>query len=241
VKYIQVGKEVLKCMLLLAIIGLLLEGRLGAPRAVRFLDSRLQRVQTAALFEVDIQANRMRERMDAQLTALQTRLFSEVGQTREMLDRRTGDALARVDRAIGTVEALRADLQPTLSNVRDISAHANEASAVLLRRDALPAQLLGLTAATKVTLGQTATTMRIIQQATPELVATAQEIGDNVKETTAASTEASRRTAEVMTNFARATKPLPTWARIGLTVVPPIAQVGASIATTLAVTGKIGK
>ena len=62
-----------------------------------------------------------------------------------------------------------------------------------------------------------------------------------MKATTEASTEASRSTAQMMKNFATATKPLPTWARIGLAVAPPLAQVGVSVATTLAVTGKVGK
>jgi hypothetical protein len=38
-----------------------------------------------------------------------------------------------------------------------------DASAIILRLDALPAQLLGLTDAAKVTLGQTAETMRDTQ------------------------------------------------------------------------------
>lgn len=160
---------------------------------------------------------------------------------RTVADRRLGDTLARVDTALDTIEALRQDLQPTLANAQAITDHANEASAVLFRRDALPAQLLGLTAAAKVTLGQTATAMRDIQRATPQMLTTWNEIGANVKATTLASTEASQNTARVMANFARATKPLPTWARIGLAVAPPLAQVGASVATTLAVTGQVGK
>jgi hypothetical protein len=164
-----------------------------------------------------------------------------VAEIRKAADRRLGDTLGRVDTALGTVNALHDDLKPTLENAAAITAHAKDASAILLRRDALPAQLLGLTGAAKVTLGQTAETMRDIQRATPQMLSTWNEIGTNVKATTEASTEASRNTAQVMANFARATKPLPTWARIGLAVAPPIAQIGVSVATTLAVTGKVGK
>ena len=95
-----------------------------------------------------------------------------------------------------------------------------------------------MTAAAKVTLGQTAETMRDVQRATPRMLSTWDEIGANVQATTQAGTEASRNTAQVMANFARATKPLPTWVRIGLAVAPPVAQVGASVATALALTGK---
>jgi len=85
--------------------------------------------------------------------------MAEAAQIRITADRRVGDTLGRVDVTLAQVDALRADLKPTLENAASITAHANEASAILFRRDALPAQLLGLTGAAKVTLGQTAETM----------------------------------------------------------------------------------
>jgi hypothetical protein len=54
-------------------------------------------------------------------------------------------------------------LKPTFDNAAAITAQVRDASAILLRHDALPAQLLGLTDAAKVTLGQTAETMRDTQ------------------------------------------------------------------------------
>jgi ABC-type transporter Mla subunit MlaD len=157
--------------------------------------------------------------------------MGEVAEIRVATDRRVGDTLGRVDAALATASALHDDLKPTLENAAAITAQAKDASSILFRRDALPAQLLGLTAAAKVTLGQTAETMRDIQRATPEIVA-------NIKATTEASTEASRNTAQVMANFAKATKPLPAWARVVLAVAPPVVQTGATIMTTLALTGK---
>jgi hypothetical protein len=53
------------------------------------------------------------------------------------------------------------------------------------------------------------------------------EIRANLKATTQDGTEASRNTAPVTANFARATKPLPAWVRIGLAVAPPVAQDGS--------------
>lgn len=74
------------------------------------------------------------------------------------------------------------------------------------------------------------------------MLTTWDEMGPKVKATTEASTEASPNTAQGMANFARGTKPLPTWAGIGwLAVAPPLAQLGTSVATTLAATGKVGK
>jgi ABC-type transporter Mla subunit MlaD len=170
-------------------------------------------------------------RAERQVAALRGDVMGAVAEIREAADRRVGDTLGRVDTALGTVNVLRDDVKPTLDNVATITSQAKDASAILFRRDALPAQLLGLTAAAKVTLGQTAETMRDIQRATPEIVA-------NIKATTEASTEASKNTAQVMANFAKATKPLPAWARVVLAVAPPAVQTGATIMTTLALTGK---
>jgi ABC-type transporter Mla subunit MlaD len=190
---------------------------------------------TGARADVTGQVEAAREdllsRTDRQVSALRGDVMGEIAEIRDAADRRVGDTLARVDTALGTVNALHDDLKPTLDNASAITAQARDASAILLRRDALPAQLLGVTAAAKVTLGQTAETMRDIQRATPEIV-------DNIKATTQASTEASKNTALVMHNFAEATKPLPKWARVALAVAPPVVQVGATIATTVALTGK---
>jgi hypothetical protein len=231
-------KLALSCALLAAFAGLVVQAILllhAATVAARALpgaiSGELAATRTALLTEIDA----ARADVSGQIAATRKDVLAEAdGQlsaVRDVADQRLGDALARVDRALGTVDALRQDLQPTLANVKALTDHANEASAILLRRDALPAQLLGVTAAAKVTLGQTAETMRDIQRATPEIVT-------NIKATTQASTEASRNTALVMHNFAEATKPLPRWARVALAVAPPLVQVGATVATTVALTGK---
>jgi len=203
--------------------------QIQATRAA--LVAEIQATRSDLTSQVESTRKDMLGRTERQVAALRGDVMGEVAEIRKVADRRLGDTLGRVDAALVQVDALRADLKPTLENAASITAHANEASAILFRRDALPAQLLGLTAAAKVTLGQTAETMRDIQRATPEIV-------NNIKATTEASTEASKNTALVMHNFAEATKPLPKWARIALTVAPPVVQVGATIATTVALTGK---
>jgi HEAT repeat protein len=241
-------KTALLCAFLAALTGVAVQAMLllhAATVAARALPGAVSAELAAVRMDFTGQVAAARQdlltRTERQVAALRTDLMSEVSQIRSTADQRVGDTLGRVDAALATVNALHDDLKPTLDNAAAITGQAKDAAAILLRRDALPAQLLGVTAAAKVTLGQTAETMRDIQRATPQMLTTWNEIGANVKATTQASTEASRNTAQVMANFARATKPLPTWARIGLAVAPPLAQVGASVATTLAVTGSLGK
>jgi hypothetical protein len=140
-------------------------------------------------------------------------------------------ATAPLNKAAGTVEQLRADLKPSIDHAASITAHADEATAILFRRDALPAQILGVLGGAKVALGETATTMRDVQRATPGFIATWQEIGTHVNLMTDAGAKASQATQHTMENFAAASKPLPTWARIALGVGPPVAQAGAAAAS----------
>lgn len=115
-------------------------------------------------------------RVDQSLSIADGRL----GDSLALVDRRTGDGLTRVDRALGQLDHFRAALQPTLENAASITGHADEAAAILFRRDALPAQLLGLTAAGKVTLGETAQTMKTVRDAAPKFVAQGQAVVGNV-------------------------------------------------------------
>ena len=248
-QFLHYFKLVLVCTLLLALAAvavqavLLLHAATVAARALPgAVSGELQATRMALVGEItdtradltgQVEAARqdLLSRTDHQVSALRGDVMGEVAEIRKTADRRIGDTLGRVDTALATMNALHDDLKPTLDNAAAITAQAKDASAILLRRDALPAQLLGVTAAAKVTLGQTAETMRDIQRATPEIV-------NNIRATTQASTEASKNTALVMHNFAEATKPLPRWARVALAVAPPVVQVGATVATTVAITGK---
>jgi hypothetical protein len=164
-------------------------------------------------------AGDLRKDAGAQLTAIQGNALTAIA-----------TAAGPLNTAAGTVEQLRKDLQPSIDHAASITAHADEATAILFRRDALPAQLLGVLGGAKVTLGQTAETMRDIQRATPGFIATWQQIGNHVSLTTDAAAKASLATQHTMENFAAASKPLPTWARIALGVGPPVAQMGAATA-----------
>ena len=242
---VQTLKTVLMCLLLavLSAIGVsafllvrattavvaAVPGEIQATRAA--LVSEIQATRNDLTGQVRSAREDLLGRTERQVAGLRGDVMGEVAEIRVAADRRVGDTLGRVDTALEAVNALHDELKPTLDNAAAITAQTKDASAILFRRDALPAQLLGLTAAAKVTLGQTAETMRDIQRATPEIVA-------NIRATTEASTEASKNTAQVMANFAKATKPLPAWARVVLAVAPPAVQTGATIVTTLALTGK---
>src|SRR5581483_6200241 len=164
-------KLALSCALLAALAGVAVQAALllhAATVAARSLPAavcaEIQATRGALVAEIDAtradlisQVGAARKdvlaKADGQLTALQSQSFQQIADFRDVADRRLGDTLARVDTALGTIDALRADLQPTIANAASITSHVNEASAILFRRDALPAQLLGVTAAAKVTLG----------------------------------------------------------------------------------------
>jgi hypothetical protein len=74
-------------------------------------------------------------RTERQTAALRTDVMAEVAGFRETADRRLGDTLARADRALGTVEALRLDLKPTLEHSADIMAQVGGALPLFLDCD----------------------------------------------------------------------------------------------------------
>jgi hypothetical protein len=77
-------------------------------------------------------------RTERQATALRTDVMAQAAGFRETADRRLGDTLARADRALGTVDALRQDLKPTLEHSAAISAQVNDAMPLFLNCDHNP-------------------------------------------------------------------------------------------------------
>jgi hypothetical protein len=141
----------------------------------------VQATRRGLLAEVDGQASGIRRDAVGQIVALRTDTLARVDTLTAVLDRRTGEALgiadSRLSGAVGALDGVRGDLHPILTNVASVTAHADEAAAVLLRRDALPAQTLGLIAAAKVTAGETAQTMRTVRDAAPKLAESAVGVG----------------------------------------------------------------
>jgi hypothetical protein len=77
-------------------------------------------------------------RTERQAAALRVDVMAQVAGFRETADRRLGDTLARADRALGTVDALRQDLKPTLEQTAAITAQVSDAMPLFLDCDHNP-------------------------------------------------------------------------------------------------------
>lgn len=77
-------------------------------------------------------------RTERQATALRMDVMAQTAGFRETADRRLGDTLARADRALGTVDALRQDLKPTLEHSAAITAQVSDAMPLFLDCDHNP-------------------------------------------------------------------------------------------------------
>ena len=77
-------------------------------------------------------------RTERQAAALRMDVMAEAAGFRETADRRLGDTLARADRALGTVDALRQDLKPTLEQTAAITAQVSDAMPLFLDCDHNP-------------------------------------------------------------------------------------------------------
>ena len=152
-------------------------------------------------------------------------------QIRTTADRRLGDTLARVDVALGEVHEIRGDFQPILAHVNNITEHADEGTKILFARNALPAQLLGLTAATKVTMGEWAQLSRDAQRALPGFLDQGKSIAGNVD-------LATLRFSNVADNVDRLTKPKWYDRVLGYTLNGAILYRNLNPATNLTVKGR---
>jgi hypothetical protein len=151
---------------------------------------------TRAALVDEVRAARMDvlSRSERQASALRQEVMAEAGEIRQTADRRVGDTLARADAVLDTAEGLRRDLQPVLAAAQGTLHEADRTVA-----DLHP-QLLGLVAASKVTAGETAQTMRDFRGAVPSFIAQGQRISANVD-------TATLEFSGVATNLNRLTKP----------------------------------
>jgi hypothetical protein len=92
----------------------------------------------AARRDVNAQLGSLSARSERQVAALRIETLAEVDRIRQTADRRIGDTLARADQALGTVEAARRDLKPTLENSAAITTQVNEALPLFLDCDHNP-------------------------------------------------------------------------------------------------------
>jgi hypothetical protein len=190
-------RQILVCALLAALTGLVVCGALlvrAATATVAALPGEVDATRAALVGEVGAARKELLTRSERQVAALRKDVMAEVGEIRRDADQRVGDTLARADSALGTAEGLRRDVQPLLATAERTIDDADRTVT-----DLHP-QLLGLVAASKVTAGETAQTMRDFRNAVPSFIRQGQAITTNVN---TATTEFSG----VAANLNRLTKP----------------------------------
>jgi len=133
------------------------------------LTAQMNALRRDGLAEIEVQGKAFRRTGVNQLAVIRKDALAEIDATRSGLLQRADHVTDRVDDQLST---LNDRVAPVLANAASIEAHADEGVAILARRDALPAQVLGLIAASKVTAGETAQTMKALRDAAPQFIAT---------------------------------------------------------------------
>jgi hypothetical protein len=134
-------QQILVCALLAALTTLVVSAVLlvrTATAAVAALPAEVRFTRAALLAEVAAARLDALTRSERQIAALRKDVLAEAAQIRQTADRRVGDTLARADTALQTVEALRADLKPSLDHSAAITARINDALPLFLDCDHNP-------------------------------------------------------------------------------------------------------
>jgi hypothetical protein len=193
----RIIRQIFVCALLAALTGLVVCAMAlvrAATATVSALPGEISATRAALVSQVQAARTDALARSERQVAALRRDVLAEVGEIRSAADRRVGDTLARADAALDTAEGMRQDVKPVLDAARDTLHHADRTVA-----DLHP-QLLGLVAASKVTAGETAQTMRSFRDAVPSFITQGQAITANVN-------TATLEFSGVATNLNRLTKP----------------------------------
>jgi hypothetical protein len=189
--------QICVCALLAALTALVaytIELVRATTATVSALPGEVDATRVALLAEARASRQDILARSERQIAALRKDVMAQADEFRKTADQRVGDTLARADAALGTAEALRRDVQPVLDAAR-ITLHEADRTVTDLHP-----QLLGLVAASKVTAGETALTMRDIRGAVPTFIGQWQKIGANADTATS-------EFSGVATNLNRLTKP----------------------------------
>ena len=190
-------RQVFVCALLAALTGLAvcaIQLVRAATATVAALPGEVQATRKALVEQVQAARKDVLVRSERQMAALRQDLMAEAGAIRQAADRRVGDTLARADATLATAEALRGDLKPVIEATEDTLRDTDRTVT-----DLHP-QLLGLVAASKVTAGETAQTMRDFRNAVPGFLSQGQAIASNAS-------AATERFSGVADNLNRITKP----------------------------------
>ena len=259
---IQRIRNIFACAFLAVLIAAGVYGILfirAATAVVAAVPGQISETRSALTAEVaatrqDLMGQVAAARKDAtgQLTALQANVFSQVTDTRAMLDRRVGDSLARVDTALGTVDQMRADLQPVLTNTAALTGHVNSISAHV--DDALPQftdcavldaggtpiggnpdclfnRFQGMSKAFEKASVDVSGMTHDFRGALPSMLLTSQKVGDNSDRATAKTVEAAEQSRRLLFNLAENTTPLPKWVRYPAQVIGLIGSAAVPVVT----------
>ena len=189
--------QICVCALLAASTGLALcaiELVRAATAAVSVLPGEVAATRAALLDEVRKARQDVMARSERQVAALRQDVMAQADSVRAAADRRVGDSLSRVDAALDIADSLRREMEPVLAAAQ-ATLHDTDRTVADLHP-----QLLGLVAASKVTAGETAQTMRDFRGAVPDFIAQGQRITANVDTATS-------EFSGVATNLNRLTKP----------------------------------
>lgn len=189
--------QICVCALLAALTGLVastIQLVRATTATVSALPGEVSATRVALVDEVRAARKDVLARSERQVAGLRKDVMAEAGEIRETADRRVGDTLARADAVLETAEGLRRDLKPVIDAAQGTLHDADRTVA-----DLHP-QLLGLVAASKVTAGETAQTMRDFRSAVPSFIAQGNTIAANVNVATG-------EFSGVATNLNRLTKP----------------------------------
>ena len=179
----------LSCALLAALTGvavqaiLLLHAATGAARALPVAVSvAIQATRSVVLAEIDatradlinqveVARKDLLGKADAQFSTIQSESFRQITEFRSTADRRLGDALARVDTALHTVEALRNDVKPAVDGAVALESDAKDSW------DDMYWDVKALVGSATVAARGVAETSEAVGQAAPKLAESALGIG----------------------------------------------------------------
>jgi hypothetical protein len=161
---------------------------------VSALPGEVDATRAALLDEVRVARKDVVTRTDRQMTELRKGMMTEADEIRASADARLGETLVQTDAVVQAARGLRSDIQPVLAAAQG-TLHDTDRTL-----DDLHPQLLGLVAASKVTAGETAQTMRDFRNAVPDFITQGQRISGNVD-------KATLEFSGVAANLNRLTKP----------------------------------
>jgi hypothetical protein len=201
-------QQICVCALLMALTSMVIYAILlirAATQTVAAIPVEVRATRVALLseiqglhFDLDRQVEAARKDVlslaGRQADGIREDLATEAEAIRQTADRRIGDTLALANSTLNSWETLPGELKPVLGSAQGALNHLDQTVV-----DLHP-QLLGLVAASKVTAGETAQTMRDVRGAVPGFVAQGQDIAKNFQ-------AATLRFSGVADNLERLTKP----------------------------------